>query len=517
MNSNTNSIGRQASDPQTALRWSAYAILITLSTGAMLGRLAAVDSVGETAVSEYRIRQATQEKRRALEAKGLEGTRLEEALARAVPRIQERYQKQRPFLSANDRSRWCTLRALVEPEMQVPDVPYSIDRVIQESGWDTIDMVKHDGHLYSSKPTLLPTLLAGEYWLLNRLTGWTLGQNPYDVGRVLLVTVNILPMILLMVLVARLAERFGTTDFARLFVVGAAAFGTFLTTFAVTLNNHTVGAVSAAIALYTLVRILCDGRHQWRYFVVGGLAAAFTAANELPALSLLAAMGALLLWKVPGRTLLGFAPAVALVAVGFFGTNYAAHGGFTPPYLHRTETDNWYDFTYEKNGRTIESYWNHPSGIDQGEPSTARYAWHASLGHHGLFSLTPIWILAFVGMGLWLVRPTDDPNRSWVTLLIAAVSMACLVFFFFLESKGRNYGGMCAGFRWLFWLAPLWLVTMLPTLDKMARHRWTQAVALILLAVSVFSASYPTWNPWSHPWLTHFLHHVTGSTTWPFF
>ena len=29
----------------------------------------------------------------------------------------------RPFLSANDRSRWCTVRALVEPDMQVPALP----------------------------------------------------------------------------------------------------------------------------------------------------------------------------------------------------------------------------------------------------------------------------------------------------------------------------------------------------------------------------------------------------------
>ena len=35
----------------------------------------------------------------------------------------------------------------------------AIDRVIQVPLWDTIDMVKHDGHLYSSKPPLFPTLL----------------------------------------------------------------------------------------------------------------------------------------------------------------------------------------------------------------------------------------------------------------------------------------------------------------------------------------------------------------------
>ena len=47
-------------------------------------------------------------------------------------------------------------------------VPYSINKVLAEPGWDTIDMVKHSlpSHgtggqefLYSSKPPLLPTLM----------------------------------------------------------------------------------------------------------------------------------------------------------------------------------------------------------------------------------------------------------------------------------------------------------------------------------------------------------------------
>jgi len=51
--------------------------------------------------------------------------------------------------------------------------------------------VQHRGadgelHLYSSKPPLLATILAGEYWLVHQATGWTLGENPYEVGRLIL-------------------------------------------------------------------------------------------------------------------------------------------------------------------------------------------------------------------------------------------------------------------------------------------------------------------------------------------
>src|SRR4051812_18234529 len=61
-----------------------------------------------------------------------------------------------PFLSANDRSRWCTIRALVDHGS------YEIDSIIFDEegrrirGWHTIDLVRHLGwdgreHYYSSK------------------------------------------------------------------------------------------------------------------------------------------------------------------------------------------------------------------------------------------------------------------------------------------------------------------------------------------------------------------------------
>jgi hypothetical protein len=60
----------------------------------------------------------------------------------------------------------------------------------------------------------------------------------------------------------------------------------------------------------------------------------------------------------------------------------------------------------------------------------------------------------------------------------------------------------------MFWLAPVWLVTMLPAVDGMARRGWTRCVAAVLLLVSVFSASYPTWTPWTNPWLWDWLEYL---------
>jgi hypothetical protein len=59
-----------------------------------------------------------------------------------------------------------------------------------------------------------------------------------------------------------------------------------------------------------------------------------------------------------------------------------------------------------------------------------------------------------------------------------------------------NYGGGTAGPRWLIWLTPLWLLTLLPAADGLARRRWGRGAALTLLA-----AAYPAWTPWRHPWI----------------
>lgn len=233
------------------------------------------------------------------------------------------------MLSANDRSRWCTVRALVHHGT------YEIDQVILQANgqrnreWYTIDMVRHRGrdgrqHFYSSKPTLFPTLLAAKYWLVKQLTGASLDRTPHFVQRLMLVTTNVLPLIAYFLLLAVLIERLGGTDWGRLFAMTAATWGTFLTTFGVTVNNHLPAAISVLVAAFAALRILRDGRRGLGYFASAGFFAAFATANELPALAFLTMLAAVLLWRAPGATCIAFVPAATLVAIGFFATNYVS-------------------------------------------------------------------------------------------------------------------------------------------------------------------------------------------------
>lgn len=497
-----------------------------------------------------------------------------------------------PFFSANDRSRWCTVHALVDYGT------YEIDQVIgrkSEIHWDTIDKVQHIGkdgqlHFYSSKPPLLPTLMAGKYWLLQQLTGWRIDRQPMQVVRTLLLIENVLLFGLLLWLLAALLERLFVADWTRYFVIAAAAFGTFLTTFLVTFNNHLPAAVATMLGIYCFDRILNrnaqpgrkpEGEAGWGWYFLAGLACSFAAACDLPALALVGLGGLVCLSRSFSGTALGYVPGFALIAGAFAVTGYLAHGTWEIAYSHRSDGavvarvtgehaealdagelpepfikelknsdmatlwaemklpkleigswmgqpesiegrwvvrdelgpnqfvvlrpaeslyeirrwNNWYDYP--------GSYWSSDnarrSEIDYGETSQLEYAFHSLFGHHGIFSLTPLWIFSAAGLfGLFL---TKIYRLRWLGAMGLILSIVVFAFYLTREPHDRNYGGMTSGLRWTFWLIPFWLVALVPVVQSLARTRTGRVICFAVLGLSIISAGYSAANPWVHPWL----------------
>jgi hypothetical protein len=433
-----------------------------------------------------------------------------------------------PNYGDNDRSRWDTVRALVDNgEYRIghrefeADGSYHDSGICTEDGWRTIDKVlKPDTHdFYSSKPPLLPTLVAGEYWLLKHVLGWTIFDDrepEHDqrwwVMRTILLTINALPFLVYLVVLARLVERFGETDWGRLYVLAAGGFGTFVTTFAVTFNNHTVAACTALFALYPALLIWAERRRDVYLYLVCGIFAGFTITSELPAAVFAAGLFLLLLLRSPVRTLIAYVPAAALPVLALLLTNYLALGQLQPAYEHFGSV--WYEFdgSHWKTNPGEVKY-----GIDWAYQSESRvvYAFHVLLGHHGLFSLTPIFLLAIAGIVYILARggqssPQDEgaPPRDLRAVAVLTLVVAVIVIGFYVvwvPDRNRNYGGWTVAPRWLIWLTPLFLVTMLPAADWLAHRRWGRGLALVLLALSVLSVSYPAWSPWWHPWIYNWM------------
>ena len=489
-----------------------------------------------------------------------------------------------PFFSANDRSRWATIRALGD------DGIYEIDSLVMQNEkyagrdvrpWDTIDKVAHRGqdgviHYYSSKPTLLPTLLSVQYSMWKVVTGWNLEDHRFPMAKLILIFSNVLPFVLYLALIATLVHRFSQTTFTACVVILVAGLGTFLSTFAISLNNHLPAAIAVSAVIFCGIQVKDQQARGLGWYVVAGLASAFAVSNELPALSFFCLAALAFLLMCPRLFLLGFLPAAGLVASAHFGTNWQAHGSWRPAYAHRQDgavigqlPGNWTEsFEAERlpdplrneleslgvdvsdawqiwpgemevpentrrwvimNLRTSErwalvqseegqpvsvhqwdnwyeypgSYWtadvSRRSSVDQGEESQGLYLFHMLLGHHGIFSLTPMWLLSLGGATIWLFK--NRGSRRWLVIGFSILFVVCIAFYVGRPVIDRNYGGQTSGLRWMFWFIPFFVLAAVPMIDRLATSSWGKIAVIMLAGASVASATYSSMNPWVHPWI----------------
>jgi hypothetical protein len=452
-------------------------------------------------------------------------------------------------MGANDISRWCTVWSLLERGSYVIDeCPWQIetqDKVFRSpkgapAPADGQDPVRH---YYSSKPALLPTLIAGILYPARVMTGVPLDlvvlqpraerwsqksdpSSPYKVKGVLekpteparwpayifyfkpiVLLLNVLPFGVFLILYARLLDLHAANDWTWFYCLVAAAFATYLLPFTQTLNNHTVAAFSAFFALYQLVGILSHEEPSGWRFAAAGFFAAFAVANELPSLAFLALLSLLLVITRPRQTLLYFIPGALVPLAAFMAAQYAVFGEFKLAYEAFGTDEYLFEGSLWKTPLDLDAFNEHP------EPY-ATYFFHMTLGHHGVFSLTPIFLLSalgavrLLGSSGWfpVPRARDSPlvPIAWLTTVLTAVLLA----FYTWNPKARNYGGSTQGLRWLFWLIPFWLLLLPKGVEWGQTRSWFRGFALFALGISVMSVGYAMRNPWSHPWILDALEHL---------
>ncbi|HQR08152.1 MAG TPA: hypothetical protein PLN21_15090 [Gemmatales bacterium] len=496
-------------DPTASLRRSVYLILILISFGMITAHIIGVERViVPRIVGKWPINQS-------------------------IPQ---------PTHADNDRSRWATIRALVEQDTYAIGIRVFYDEAgtvyedqgqIKDSGFGTIDKVlkptadwKNDSpqpnepfyarYFYSSKPPLLPTVLAGEYWIINKLTqwiseldnrivptAWTLtNDGRWAVVRIILFTVNALPWLIAMLLMARLIEQLGTTDVGRIAAMAAVCFCTFVNAFASTLNNHTIAAWSVVFAVYPVaMSVLRAQPMSFLTSLMAGFWAGWTVTNELPAAAFAGLLGLWVLIQQP-RAIIPFIIGLVVPAAGFLLTNFLSIGTIIPAY-EKFGTE-WYHYA--------GSFWRPEivSGIDKPKDSTPVYLFHLTFGHHGLFSLTPVLLLALFSL-LWpLMGQAEDRVKrvrcilGWGTLVLSLVILG----FYLSKTESYNYGGWTSGPRWFIWLTPLWILGAVPMFDVLARSLVGRGIMIIALGWSALSVAFPTHTPWQHPWLFRLLEHL---------
>lgn len=484
------------------------------------------------------------------------------------------------FQSANDRSRWATVSALVEDHTYVIDRQINLRDTNNKSYLHTIDMVRHRGddgklHYYSSKPPLLASMVAVVYGGVNMITGLTLTEHPIYATRVVLMLVNLPLLLIFYAAMLTAIELIGAEDWSRRVLAVFVCFGTLVTPFAISLNNHLPAAAATAVtlAIYLYLAEKIDLSQSgtsraphWSFWFAGGACAAFTAANELPALSMMC-LWVVLFYQLNRDSWLPTVAGIAVVMIAFFGTNYLAHESWRPPYAHRgtgavigdveggdaedartqvktlltgagelADGETFVARVSDEEGRVVietsdarlfamtpknkvggyrlaywddwyeypKSYWQkgRRKGVDLGEPSYLVYLANMTIGHHGIFSLTPLWLLLPIGLLSGLTHGPKDFRRLTRAVLLA--SAVCFLFYLVRPEIDRNYGGVSIGFRWLIWFAPLWIVMIVPVTDELSESKRGMAAYYVMLALSIFTVAVSWDSPWQHPWIYRF-------------
>ena len=340
-------------------------LLIFIGMGAMLGRILAVDSVDRIGLQDYRVQELLR-----ADAKSAAGRKgFPAAAGRSTGRRKTRCSN-RPDCAGRS-------SAPTTAAAGVPSGPWSSRTCasrapLRHRQGDPAAQLGHDRHGQARRPPLFEQAAAVAHAHGRPSIGRFIASTGVDAGHASLRDRPVhaghcstcVPLVIYFCCWPRLVERFGTTDWGRIFVMAAAVLRH--------LPDHLCRGHQQPPAGGRLRRCgRCTpscasgstASGDCAISSLAGLFAALPAANELPAA---VAAGRrwrpALLWKAPRPTLLAFVPPAVLVAAAFFGTNWIAVAASSPPICTAGGADNWYDYTYERNGRDVESYWNHPSG-----------------------------------------------------------------------------------------------------------------------------------------------------------
>jgi hypothetical protein len=379
--------------------------------------------------------------------------------------------------NANTGSRYATIESLVDHGT------YWID----DSRYvGTIDKYKVGEHYISSKPPMLSTLAAGSYWAYRAVTGKGIRKWEGEVVRFVSLSTGGLCHVIFLIFFYRLCVLLLKREVAILIAMGGACFAYLGVAYATAINNHSPAAALGVCGLY----LACAIRHgterkMWHWPAVG-FVLGLLPTIDLTSLALSGAIGLYLLahdWK---KTLLWALPAALPPLLVHLALSYHISGSLRPFYLN-SEIKQFKGF-----------HFRNPGDIDGLREPKHIYAFNVLLGHHGLFSMTPLYVF-----GLWeLLRSLWRRVHLRESLLSLAALSAFLIFYIF---RTRNYGGWCVGMRWLVPVMPLLLLYFGLWIDRVRLTRWSWSAVLAALLVSGFHVQDGLTSPFQfsiwHNWL----------------
>jgi hypothetical protein len=380
--------------------------------------------------------------------------------------------------NANTGSRFATIESLVDHGT------YHIDK---SQYVRTIDKVKVGKNYISTKPPALPTYAAGVYWVFQKITGKTIAANEGAVVWLVSLFTGWLAHAVFLIYLWRLARLLFQRQLALIGTLSAACFSYLGVAYATTINNHSIGAAIGLVGFYYAFRIRNEYAARPRHWIQAGLCFGFLTAVDLPCGAWMAAAVVYLGTYDWRRTLFLFVPALLPGLMSQLLLSYEITGSLKPAY-ENSELKQFKD-NYFRGGQR---------GIDALREPKPLYLFNVLIGHHGVFSMTPL-----LGFGLWeLVRSLKRKVRMPESILVAGV---CLVITAFYVYRTRNYGGWCVGMRHLIPIMPLLLIYFGLWLDRVKLTRWLWSIVLAAFAVGSFNVQDGLSSPFQfslwHNWL----------------
>lgn len=347
----------------------------------------------------------------------------------------------------------------------------TVERLIEAGTWShdgsplggSVDAVQVDGRMYSSKPPTYSLLLAITAWPLRWISGTPIDKAPRAYLHALVFIHQVVPYVLLLYLGLRWIETKSDDRWLQAVFVAGLSFAAMPFGYAVTLNNHTPTAFYLFLMWWLTDRSLEGSGSVSRLSAIGvGMLGGLAASHELTAGIFTPLIGMLFARRSLAAGLLVVLGA-AVATLPMFAVYYGISGSIVPFYI-RPEL---YDYP--------GSYWRNPTGLDGLDEPLWLYAFHAFLGHHGLFSLTPYVLIGVAGA---LLQARRREPMAWAILTGSSIVIAYILY------KTNNYGGRTMGMRWFAQFVPLFAVAAVPALEWLRTRGWGRLLVYSALGIS---------------------------------
>lgn len=348
---------------------------------------------------------------------------------------------------------------------------------IEQSKFHSVDIVKVKSRTLSVKDPMLSMIIGVPYFIISR----TFSFNFKKATAVSIKTVRLIHSLMYLGLMfwglrMLLGSWIGSSDsFSKNMLVILVLFATLASGFSSVVNRHSLAAALTFVSILYCFKLLKNSSKKRRHYFVFGLLISTLAVIDTPS-----SITSILLFtyfslsskscqKVRDITIASL-PILAL----HFLLSYIKSGEFLPLVL------------FPEYLRFEGSYWAREtlSGMDQyirsPEPKLT-YLFNLTLGHHGVFSMTPIIILGLTSSMASVFSTRLKRPRNILLLLIFFLP---LPFFLF---KTAGYSGGSVGFRFMI---PQCMALVLATCDFITCRKSVaiRFLIILLLLISILHA-----------------------------